>query len=280
VHAVSAVAPSPAALPAEGAVLAQAEHENFPVASVLLGRDARRHLMAIYGFARLVDDVGDEAEGDRSALLDAVESDLDRIYAGQMPAHPLMRRLAPTVAACGLPDSAFRRLIAANRRDQLITRYETFDQLLDYCRLSAAPVGELVLHVFGQATPERIALSDRVCAGLQITEHLQDIAEDHACGRVYLPAEDLARFGCGEADLDAADPSPAYRSLMAFEIARARALLSEGAPLARTLAPRPRLAVAGFVAGGRAALDALAHGRTDRSRRAFARAFAAAGMGR
>jgi len=269
-------------LPRPDAVLSQAGAENFTVASVLLGRQRQRNLMAIYGFARLVDDVGDEASGDRDALLDVVESELDQIYAGGRPSHPLMATLAGTVRDCRLPPEPFRRLVEANRRDQVVSRYETFDQLLDYCRLSAAPVGELVLHVFGAATPERIALSDRICAALQIIEHLQDVAEDRARGRIYLPTEDRERFGVGEADL--ASPSGAWRPLLAFEAARARALLAGGAPLARTLPPRPRLAVAGFVAGGRRALDLLeydAGGPGERpGRRRFATLFVRAAMGR
>jgi squalene synthase HpnC len=246
-----------AAVPSRGAVMAQASSENFPVASRLLPRRVRPHLLAIYGFARLVDDIGDEAPGDRVGLLDWVEEELNRIYAGKEPEHPVMRALAPTVHACALPDAPFRRLVEANRRDQVVTRYETFDELLGYCDLSATPVGELVLHVFGAATPERIALSDPICAGLQVAEHLQDVAEDRSRGRVYLPREDLAAFGCTDGDLDAASAGPALRALVAFEADRARALLAEGAPLARRLPARPRLAVAGFVAGGRAALDAL-----------------------
>lgn len=269
-------------LPRPDAVLSQARAENFTVASVLLGRERQRHLMAIYGFARLVDDVGDEASGDRDALLDVVESELDQIYAGGRASHQLMARLAGTVYDCRLPPEPFRRLIEANRRDQLVTRYDTFDQLLDYCRLSAAPVGELVLHVFGAATPERITLSDRICAALQIIEHLQDVAEDQARGRVYLPREDRERFGVGEAEL--ALPPGAWRPLLAFEAARARSLLAAGAPLARTLPPRPRLAVAGFVAGGRRALDLLEYdaggpgGRPGRRR--FATLLLRAAVGR
>src|SRR5207247_9169706 len=175
-------------------------------------------------------------------------------YAGATPEHQVLRALAPTVRACALPAEPFRRLIEANRRDQEVRRYGPFDELLGYCRLSAAPVGELVLHVFGAATPQRIALSDRVCAGLQVTEHLQDVAEGHARGRVYLPREDLARFGCGEEEL--ASGGPALRAVLGFEAQRARALLDAGAPLARQLPWRARLAIAGFVAGGRTALEA------------------------
>jgi squalene synthase HpnC len=270
--AVSTV--NPGALPSREAVMAQSGAENFPVASVVLGRARRRHLMAIYGFARLVDDVGDEAAGDRGALLDHVESELERIYAGAAPSHPVMVTLADTIRACRLPDGPFRRLIEANRRDQVVSRYETFEDLIDYCRLSATPVGELVLGVFGAATPDRVARSDSICAALQIVEHLQDIAEDYARGRVYMPREDLVRFGCDDRDLSG-EPTAARRALIAFESSRARSMLSAGAPLARTLPLRPRLAVAGFVGGGRAALNAL-EGRD----RAFAREFAKAVTGR
>jgi squalene synthase HpnC len=238
--------------------MAQAGSENFPVASYLLGRRERAHLLAIYGFARLVDDVGDEAAGDRLALLDWLEGDLDRIYDAGRPEHPVMRALAPTVAECGLPAQPFRRLIEANRQDQRITRYATFEDLIGYCQLSAAPVGELVLHVFGAATPARVVLSDRICNALQVVEHLQDIGEDCARGRVFLPREDLRRFACQEGDLGARAVSPALRAVIAFEASRARSLLAAGASLVRTLPLRPGFAVAGFIAGGRAALDALA----------------------
>jgi len=256
---VTATAASPLAeAPTRAAVMAQAGSENFPVASRLVGSRRRAHLLAVYGFARLVDDAGDEAAGDRAALLDWIERDLDRVYASQTPEHPVLRALVPTVIALELPAQPFRRLIEANRRDQVIDRYPSFEALLDYCQLSAAPVGELVLHIFGAATPERIRLSDKVCAGLQLTEHLQDVAEDRERGRVYLPVEDMERLGCADADLRARVPSRAFTELMAFEVARARALLADGAPLIRRLEPRAALAVAGFVAGGRAALDALA----------------------
>jgi squalene synthase HpnC len=238
--------------------MAQAGSENFPVASYLLGRQQRAHLLAIYGFARLVDDIGDEASGDRLALLDWLEGDLDRIYGAGVPEHPVMRELAPTVADCALPAGPFRRLIEANRQDQRVTRYDTFDELLAYCQLSAAPVGELVLHVFGAPTPDRIALSDRICNALQVVEHLQDVGEDYARGRVYLPRQDLRRFACNESDLGAQAVSLPLRELLAFETAHARSLLAAGVPLTHKLPLRPRLAVAGFVGGGRAALDALA----------------------
>jgi squalene synthase HpnC len=245
------------AIPSADAVLAQASAENFRVASRVLSRAERDHLLALYGYARLVDDIGDEQPGDRAAQLDWVERELDAIYAGAAPTHPLLARLAPTIEACALPREPFDRLIAANRQDQTVTRYADFQALLDYCDLSAAPVGELVLRVFGQATPERIALSDRVCAGLQVVEHLQDVAEDHAMGRVYLPQEDLDACGCPASDLGAATASPALRAALGRIGARAAQLLSAGPLLARELPWRPAVAVAGFTGGGRAALAAL-----------------------
>jgi Squalene/phytoene synthase len=236
--------PAVGTLPTRDAVMAQAREENFPVALWLLGPRLRRHLLAVYGFARLVDDVGDEgAAADRLALLDQLEHELDA------PRHPVMRELARTIRACELPREPFLRLIEANRRDQVVTSYESLEQLLDYCGLSAAPVGELVLHVFGAATPDRVALSDKICAALQIIEHLQDVEEDRARGRAY-----VGPFA-GPAD--------------------ARSLLEEGAPLVRRLRGRARLAVAGFLAGGRVALDAI-----DGTRVRFAVTYLEAVIGR
>ena len=252
----------PGALPGAGAVMARAAGENFPVASRVLPRAVRGHLLAIYGFARLVDDTGDEAAGDRLALLDELDAEIDRLYGGT-PRHPLMRRLQPTVRACALPPEPLRRLVEANRRDQQVARYATFEDLLGYCALSADPVGRLVLLVLDAATPERMRMSDRVCTALQLVEHWQDVREDAVRGRVYLPQEDLARFGVAEADLRRAAATPAVRALVAFEVARTRQILAEGAPLVRALRGRARLAVAAYVAGGAAALDAIAHAGHD-----------------
>lgn len=244
--------------PAPATVMVQASSENFPVASRLLPAAIRAQLLTVYGFARLVDDAGDEATGDRLALLDELEADLQRAFAPAGAAsNPLIAALRPAIDTCALPIEPFSRLIEANRRDQLVGRYDSFDDLLDYCALSANPVGELVLRIFDAATPDRIALSDRICTGLQLVEHWQDVAEDHRRGRVYLPAEDLERFGVAERDLGATVASPALKRLMAFEVQRARRLLCEGAPLIRTLRGRPAFAVAAFVAGGRAALQAI-----------------------
>lgn len=246
-------------LPGAHEVFDRAAGENFSVASLLLGRDTRAHLTAIYGYARLVDQIGDASPGDRVAQLDLLETELDLAFEGSgVPAHPVLRQLAPTIRALDLPRGPFARLIEANRRDQETTRYRTYDELVDYCDLSANPVGELVLHIFGAASPDRIALSDDVCTALQLAEHWQDIAEDRAAGRIYLPAEDLDRFGVTPDDLDAIAPSPGLRDLMRFEVDRARTLLDRGAPLVGLLRGRARVAVAGYVGGGRAALDAIA----------------------
>ncbi len=249
--------------PAAGAVMARTESENFPVASRLLPRRARTHLLAVYGFARLVDELGDSFVGDRLSALDWVERDLDRAYRGEAE-HSLLQRLQPTLRACSLPRGPFVRLIEANRVDQRVTRYATWEQLRGYCELSANPVGELVLGVFGQATPARVALSDAICTALQLAEHCQDVAEDRDRGRVYLPVEDLARFGCTTADLSAEHADGPLRQTVAFEVTRARQLLARGAPLIDELhGVRERLAVAAFVAGGRAALDAIERAGCD-----------------
>jgi squalene synthase HpnC len=250
-------------VPGEAVVLDRASTENFSVASLVLGRATRDHLLAIYGFARLVDQLGDEVEGDRLAHLGWLEADLDRAYDGRAE-HPLMRSLTPTLRAFELQREPFLRLIEANRRDQEQAVYRTFDELLEYCDLSANPVGELVLHIFGAATDARIALSNEVCTALQLVEHWQDVAEDYGRGRVYVPADDLERFGVSAGDFD----RDAYRQLMSFEITRARAMLDQGAPLVGTLRGRARLAVAGYVGGGRAALDALAVGKREASKSA------------
>jgi squalene synthase HpnC len=169
-----------------------------------------------------------------------------------------MAALVPVVDAHGLTPAPFRALIQANRVDQVTTRYQDFEALMGYCELSANPVGLLVLQLAGLATPERVRRSDAICSALQIVEHLQDVAEDRARDRIYLPAEDLARYGVDETDLDAPHAGPALRALIAHEAQRARELLDQGAPLVGSVGGRLRLLLAGFAAGGYAVLDALA----------------------
>lgn len=258
----------------ERGTLDKAAGENFPVAPFFLPRAWRTDLMAVYGFARLVDDIGDgdlapggadarllgvspQGAEDRLVLLDAFEADLRRVF-DSTPRHPLLRRLQPTVRRCALSPEPFLGLIAANRQDQLVGRYETYDDLLAYCELSANPVGRLVLAVTGTSTPERIRRSDMICTALQIVEHLQDVAEDLARDRVYLPATDMKRFHVREADLATESAGASVRALIAYEAQRARELLNEGAPLVGSVHGRLKLLLAGFVAGGRAAVHAIA----------------------
>ncbi|MEV5845771.1 squalene synthase HpnC [Streptomyces sp. NPDC051985] len=264
---------------AERGTLDKAADENFPVAPFFLPKAWRDDLMAVYGFARLVDDIGDgdlapggadarllgvsdaQAE-DRLVLLDAFEADLRRVF-DATPHHPLLRRLQPTVRRRELTPEPFLGLIAANRQDQLVKRYETYDDLLAYCELSANPVGRLVLAVTGTSTPERIVLSDAICTALQIVEHLQDVAEDLGRDRIYLPAEDMKRFHVQEADLARKTAGASVRALVAYEAQRARDLLNEGAPLVGSVHGRLKLLLAGFVAGGRAAVHAIAAAEYD-----------------
>ena len=273
-------------------VVANASGENFPVALRLLPERHRRHLTALYCFARLTDDLGDEVRGVwggvggnggrtapheqggsggdrppeaalRLRLLDEMTADVHRIYEGKTPAAPVMQQMAVTVGECKIPAQPLLDLIQANRQDQRVTRYGTYAELARYCELSANPVGQVVLYIFGAATPGRIKLSDRICTALQLAEHWQDVAEDLANGRIYLPAEDLERFGVTVADLAEPSAGPAVRNLMRFETERAQRLLDQGAPLVGTLRGAARLAVAGYLAGGRAALAAIGKQRYD-----------------
>lgn len=235
---------APAGAPSGAAVMARAASENFPVAARLLAPRHRRALLAVYGFARLADELGDELEGDRLAALDWLADELDRAYAGRART-PLLVSLQSVLAECDLPREPFERLIEANRMDQRVSRYQSWEQLRGYCELSANPVGELVLAIFGLHTPERVPLSDSVCTGLQLVEHLQDIGEDERRGRFYIPRDDMERLG-------------SLRATLEFEAERARKLLWAGAPLAANIpAWRPKLAIAAFAGGGLAALEQI-----------------------
>jgi 15-cis-phytoene synthase len=247
----------PPGLPGLDTVRLQARSENFPVALRVLPRPLRVDLLAVYGFARLADDIGDRYDGDRLAALEWLEHDLDLAASGQA-SHPAVHALTPTIRRHGLALDPFRDLIEANRRDQRQHRYATFDELLDYCRLSANPVGRTVLAILGVTDPDRALLSDDVCSGLQVVEHLQDVGEDLAAGRVYLPQDDLFLFGCTDDDLRQPTANSSVRKLIAHMASRARILLAAGQQLVAGLPTVPgRIAVAGFVAGGLATLDAI-----------------------
>ncbi|HEX4015896.1 MAG TPA: squalene synthase HpnC [Frankiaceae bacterium] len=244
---------------------ARAKRENFPVASRLLRAQRRRHLLDVYVLARLIDDVGDEAPGDRLALLDLIDAELDLVSAGVASRRPTLAPVAALVPAArdhGLSMRPFHDLVAANRMDQEVTRYADFAELRGYCRLSAEPVGHLVLALWDLDDHRRVALSDDVCTGLQIAEHLQDVGEDLAAGRIYLPEDALARHGVtaemlgASRQLSAADRAR-IESLLAELAERARILLAAGPPLTRLIPGAARIAMAGFTAGGLAALDAV-----------------------
>jgi squalene synthase HpnC len=253
------------------AVAAKAAAENFPVALRVLPKSLRQHLTAYYGFVRLADDIGDEPlpgitgslspdeeRATRIGILDELEADAKKIYDGPgEPALPAIRALKETVKATGIPFSVLAGSIQSNRQDQLVARYDTYTDLVRYCELSANPVGRAVLYIVSAATGERIALSDKICTALQLVEHWQDVAEDLANGRVYLPQEDLKAYGVTEDDLACPTASKQVISLMTFEAQRATALLDEGAPLVGTLSGFARAAVAGYVGGGRATLKAI-----------------------
>jgi squalene synthase HpnC len=231
--------------------------ENFPVALLVLPRAYRRDLRAIYDVVRVIDDLGDDAPGDRSALLRDFAADLAAAWNGQSPAARPVRQLLPVIRRRQLSLAPFEQLVEANLMDQTVSSYQRFDDLLHYCALSAAPIGRMVLEVFEQASPEQVARSDRVCTALQLLEHWQDVAEDYRAGRTYLPQEDLTSFDVTAVDLSGPTTSGALRRLIRFETNRANDLLESGSPLVASLRGWARLAVAGYVAGGRATVQAL-----------------------
>jgi squalene synthase HpnC len=254
------------------AVAAKASAENFPVALRVLPKRWRAHLTALYGFARLTDDIGDEPlpglppdateetiTATRLKLLDELQGDVARIYDDTAPEPDLnaIKDLKRTVRDCAIPARPLYDLIQANRQDQVVTRYDTYQDLADYCGLSANPVGQVVLYIMSAATPARIEASDSICTALQVIEHTQDVAEDLANGRIYLPRQDMDAYQVTEADLAEPSAGERVRDLIKFEADRARRLLDEGAPLVGTLKGAARLAIAGYVGGGRATLKAI-----------------------
>ncbi len=277
--------------------LARSHYENFTVGSRLIPRDRLRHVYAVYAYCRTVDDLGDEAapgsaalqsnqsksnqsstpdttsllsppedfkledfDGDvsayRLALLDIWQLELETCYAGT-PEHPVMVALQETIQTFDLPPEPFLKLIEANRMDQRRQRYPTYADLLHYCDHSANPVGHLFLYLFGYRDEERQRLADATCTALQLTNFWQDVARDYQKGRIYLPQEDLARFGYTEAELAQGVFNDSFCRLLAFEVERAMTLFREGATLVPTLTGPARLDVALFTRGGVAVLDAI-----------------------
>jgi squalene synthase HpnC len=240
--------------------VAVGHYENFPVASRLVPARLRSAVVAVYRFARGADDIADEGDAPpavRLAELAAWHARLDAIAAGTTPPQPPFPALAAAIRAHALPLAPFHALLEAFEQDVTVQRYATFGALADYARRSANPVGRLMLHLYGAATPANVAASDAVCTGLQLANFWQDVAVDHAKGRIYVPGEDLARFGVTEAAIAAGRCDAAWRALMAFEVERTGALLRAGRALPRALPPRLGLEIAGVIEGGLRILERI-----------------------
>lgn len=251
-----AAPPPPAVSPA--GLMELRHRENFSVAAAWIPRRERRLLLAVYAYSRFVDEVGDRGRDDALDMLDAIEHDVRAGVTGE-PQVPALRPVLAELVGGGLPRAPLLDLIEANRRDQHVHRYQTFEDLIGYCRLSADPVGRLVLAAMGASSPVTRPLSDAVCSALQVVEHLQDVREDARMGRIYLPAADLEAEGVSEAELlDAPSAGRGLRRVVALQAARARSMLVAGSPLAGMVRGWRRPAVAGYVAGGLSAVSALA----------------------
>ena len=236
--------------------LARSHYENFTVASFFLPPDKRRRFYAIYAFCRFVDDLGDEFEGDRLDALEYWRHETEACYSGS-PSHPYMVALQDTIRAFDIPKEPFLRLIEANRMDQTVTRYPTYSDLNYYCRHSANPVGRLVLYVCGYRDLERQRLSDYTCTALQLANFWQDVWRDYAKGRIYIPLEDMERFGYSEEELARRLVTDSFRRLMKFQVDRARDLFHNGLPLVDAVDHKLKLDIALFSRGGMSVLDGI-----------------------
>jgi squalene synthase HpnC len=244
--------------------LTRTHYENFSVATLLLPRRLLSHFQSVYAYCRWADDLGDETGGGAHALglLQWFREELLRCYGGT-PRHPVMVALQRTINRFGIPPTPFLELLHAFEQDQRIKRYDTYAQLLDYCRDSANPVGRLVLYLCECHDDERAALSDHICTGLQLANFWQDVARDLDIGRVYLPAEDRRRFGYSDEDLEARRFTPAFAELMRFEIARARALFEQGLPLVPLVPADVQTDIELFARGGLAILRKIEEAGCD-----------------
>ena len=242
--------------------IALGHYENFPVVSWFLPRELRPHIFALYAYCRGVDDLGDESEGDRLALLDEWDAELRQAFDGR-PTDPRFIALADTIHRFDLPPEPFERLIEANRRDQRVARYQTFEELLDYCSYSANPVGHLVLRIFGYQDDAFDQLSDATCTALQLANFWQDVERDYTTGRIYIPREDMRRFNVSEDDIASSNVTLAFRRLIRFEVRRTREYFARGLPLIDRVDGRLRLDLRLFTLGGLAVLDAIEQQRYD-----------------
>lgn len=236
--------------------LALSHYENFTVVSRLIPRAMRQPLYNVYAFCRSVDDIGDEAPGDRNALLDRFEGELAAAYEG-VPHHPVLVALKGTIERFSLPRDLFERLIIANRLDQEQTRYQTFHDLLHYCDHSATPVGRLFLILFGYRDDELFSLSDNTCIALQLTNFWQDVKRDYENGRIYIPADEMKEYGVSEDDLARGEATEQFRDLLRFQVERARDYFRMGLPLIDRVRGSLRVDIALFSRGGLAILDKI-----------------------
>jgi squalene synthase HpnC len=235
--------------------LARGHYENFTVASVLLPRRLLRHFYAIYAYCRWADDLADEAGGGAYALelLRWWRGELLACYDGR-PKHPVLVALQDTIQTFDIPPEPFLDLLFAFEQDQLVKRYQTYAQLLDYCKCSANPVGRLVLYLFGSFDRSRAELSDYICTALQLANFWQDVARDFDIGRVYLPEEDRRRFGYDDESLEARRFSPEFAELLRFEVDRTRDLFYRGFPLSEQVPIAVRADIELFIRSGLAIL--------------------------
>ncbi len=261
-YAIPDRAPSPAEAREYCRRLARSHYENFSVASWFLPQALRQHFFNLYAYCRISDDLGDEV-GDTAAslqLLDQWENELNACYEGhhnRNPRHPVMVALAETVRKFEIPKHEFADLLAAFRQDQTVTRYETFDDLLGYCRYSANPVGHLVLYLCGYRDSERQQLSDYTCTALQLANFWQDVSADLAKGRIYLPLEDLRRFGVNEGVIRDGQNTSAFCQMMKFEVGRAREWFTQGLPLIAKVDGKLAIDIELFSRGGQEILNAI-----------------------
>lgn len=238
--------------------LARTHYENFSVATWFLPRRLRQHFFNVYAYCRISDDLGDEV-GDTAAslaLLDQWQLELDACYAGS-PRHPVFVALAETVRQCAIPKHEFSDLLIAFRQDQTVTRFETFHDVLAYCRYSANPVGHLVLYLCGYRDAERQQLSDFTCTALQLANFWQDVSVDYAKGRIYLPLEDRRRFDVSEDDIALNQNTPAFVEMMKFEVERAHDWFRQGLPLVGKVNRELAVDLELFTRGGQEILHAI-----------------------
>ena len=242
-------------------------YENFPVGSIVLPRRLRRQIHAVYAFARYADDLADEGDAtpeERKSSLHFLARELDKIGAGQTPETALMQRLqAEAVVPFSLPLQPFYDLLSAFEQDTHKTRYQHFGELVDYARRSANPVGRIILHLYGPTDPQSVGQSDRICPASQLINFWQDVPVDWRKNRVYLPQDDMAKFGVTEDDLAAGCMTPALRKLLAYECGRARKMLYAGAPLGKRLKGRLGFELRLIILGGDRILQKLAENQYD-----------------